>query len=205
MNRTGRSPTWRCIFGTAVGSAALLVLAGCGASPDAGIGTAVSSGAAGSGAVAGMTLIPAERRKAAPALSGPTLDGGRWSLADEKGSVVVLNVWASWCAPCRAEAPVLREVAAETAAAGVRFVGINIRDNNAAAIAFEARYGITYPSVADPASELLLQIKDLPPTAIPSTLLIDRQGKVAGRIIGPATISGLRQLVDSVTSPQPVG
>ncbi len=199
MNRIGRPSARLCSL--AMGSAALLVLAGCGASPDAGIGTAVSQGTTGGGTATGVTLIPAERRKAAPDLSGPTLDGGRWSLADEKGSVVVLNVWASWCAPCRAEAPVLREVAAETAAAGVRFVGINIRDNNAAALAFEARYGITYPSVADPASELLLQIKDLPPTAIPSTLLIDRQGRIAGRIIGPANISGLRQLVDSVTSP----
>lgn len=143
----------------------------------------------------GVTVIPVAQRTALPALTGTTLTGEPWSLADERGHVVVFNVWASWCAPCRAEAPILAAIAERTAEAGVRFVGINIRDNTTSALAFERRFGITYPSLSDPSGALLLQIRDLPATAIPSTMVVDAQGRQAGRIIGRVTFTQLTQLI----------
>lgn len=143
----------------------------------------------------GVTVIPVAQRTSLPPLRGTTLTGASWSLADERGHVVVLNVWASWCVPCRAEAPILAAVAARTAKAGVHFVGINIRDNTTAALAFERRFGITYPSLSDPAGELLLQIRDLPATAIPSTMVVDEQGREAGRIIGRVNFAQLTHLI----------
>ena len=74
-------------------------------------------------------------------------------------------------------------------------MGINIRDNITSALAFERRFGITYPSVSDPAGTLLLQIRDLPATAIPSTMVVDAQGREAGRIIGRVTFAQLTQLI----------
>jgi thiol-disulfide isomerase/thioredoxin len=112
---------------------------------------------------------------------------------------VVYNVWGSWCPPCRAEAPTLRRIATETEPDGVQFVGINIRDNEASAEAFERRYEISYPSLFSPDGQLLLPFRGtLPPSAIPSTVVVDRQGRVAARIVGGATYVKLRAVVGRV-------
>lgn len=177
-----------------------LLSAGCAvgqgaAAPAAGNGQRYVSG---SGAA---TLVPAASRVAAPALRGPLLDGGTWSLADQRGKVVVLNVWASWCAPCRAEAPALEQVARETAPAGVSFVGINTRDDPQAAAAFLRNFGVTYPSLRDPDGTLVLAFNGtVPPSAIPSTLVVDRQGRIAAVVVGAVTYSKLRELVDGVAA-----
>ena len=84
-------------------------------------------------------VIPVADRQRAPVLSGTTLDGEPLDVGDLRGQVVVLNFWASWCAPCRAEAPTLDEVATRTAAQGVRFVGVNVKDERSSAQAFERR------------------------------------------------------------------
>lgn len=178
---------------------AVLGVAGCstGASADAGAGTGF---VAGDGSI---TLVDPEFRQPAPEIIGTTLDGDAFALADARGEVVVLNVWASWCAPCRAEAPTLERVSRDLADDGVRFIGLNTRDSASAARAFEERFGITYPSLVDRDGRLQLRFgESLPPQAIPSTLVIDQQGRVAGRILGKASESDLRGLIEPLlTSP----
>jgi len=146
-----------------------------------------------------VTIIPAADRVLAPAISGRTLDGRPWSLAEHRGRVVVVNVWASWCAPCRAEAAELRTAAEERAGSGVDFVGLNTRDSAAAARAFLTRFAIEYPTVVDSDGGLQAQFAGtLPPQAIPSTLVIDEQGRVAARILGKVTEASLEAVISEV-------
>lgn len=149
-----------------------------------------------------VTAVPIDSRETAPEFSAPLLDGsGEYMLADSLGDVVVLNVWGSWCAPCRAEAPALEAVYEETKADGVAFVGVNTRDSKTAALAFEAEFAITYPSVFDPAGSALLAFRDtLPPSAIPSTLVVDREGRVAARVLGQVTERSLLKVVSDVAA-----
>ena len=172
----------------------------------AGCSSADASAPAGSGFVSGdgtITLLDESARPTAPALVGTTLDGSEYALADDRGSVVVLNVWASWCAPCRAEAPTLASLATELAPKGVRFVGLDTRDSDAAARAFVEKQGIPYPNVIDRDGRLQLLFGDsLPPQAIPSTIVIDAQGRVAGRILGKASASDLRGMIEPLLAEQ---
>jgi thiol-disulfide isomerase/thioredoxin len=149
-----------------------------------------------------VTIVPPDERQPAPQFSGPLLgDTGEFDLAQANGDVVVLNVWASWCPPCREEAPALQAVATELADEGVRFVGVNVRDNETDAEAFEREFGVTYPSVVDPTGTLLLAFRDtLPPSAIPSTLVIDRQGRLAARVLDEVTETSLRDLVGDIAA-----
>ena len=178
--------------------AAGLLLTACGTSTPSGPSTAKT---AGSGTRQALTEYPAGKRAAAPVLSGATITGDRLNLAALRGKVIVLNVWGSWCAPCRAEAPALKKASDETYDLGVRFVGIDIRDNDAAARAFERTYGITYPSFRDPDGELLQRFNGrIPVSAVPSTVFIDRDGRIAARIIGQTTYRTLRDLANDIAT-----
>ncbi|MGQ0843687.1 MAG: TlpA disulfide reductase family protein [Sporichthyaceae bacterium] len=171
-----------------------VVLGGCGAGgPGADSGT---SFVVGDGAV---TRTAAAGRGAPISLAGPKLGGGTIDLAEYRGKVVLLNVWGSWCAPCRKEAPALEAAWQELRDKSVQFVGINTRDDaTGAAEAFERRFGITYPSLRDPDGSLQLAFRDLPPKAIPSTLILDRQGRVAARVLGDTTRATFVGLVSDV-------
>ena len=163
---------------------------------------ACTSSSSGTDAVEVITVKPGDR-KDAPALSGKTVDGGTASLDAYKGKVVVINVWGSWCAPCRAEAPNLAEVAKTDAANGVQFLGINTHDTDMAnAASFDKRFGIPYPSFYDPYGKLILQFPKgtLNPQAIPSTLVIDRQGRVAARVLKAMSTAELHQLIDPIVA-----
>jgi thiol-disulfide isomerase/thioredoxin len=138
-------------------------------------------------------------RLPAPAVTGTTLTGQRFSLAAEHGHLVVLNFWGSWCAPCRREAPVLAQLAREFAAKGVRFVGDNVLDYPASAEAFERTFNVGYPSIDDPGEQVALAFHStVPPSAIPSTLIIDGRGYIAARVVGEVSYSGLRALINEV-------
>lgn len=149
-----------------------------------------------------VTVLPAAERDAAPEFGGPLLGGGgQFELADAVGDVVVLNVWGSWCPPCRKEARDLQAVSEALDDRGVRFVGINVRDNETDARRFEQEFGVTYPSVVDENGSRLLAFRDtLPPTSIPSTLVVDREGKLAASVIGPITETSLRDLVADIAA-----
>jgi thiol-disulfide isomerase/thioredoxin len=156
------------------------------------MGTNEQSFIAGNGVA---TFIPQADRKAAPAISGPTLDGG--SFTASAGKVLVLNVWASWCSPCRAEAPALQELSINHPE--VQFLGVLTRDSLVAARAFVERFGIQYPSLVDDA--ILLKFHgQLTPNAIPTTLIIDTQGRIAARVSGEVTYSALEDLIERVKS-----
>jgi thiol-disulfide isomerase/thioredoxin len=140
-------------------------------------------------------------RPDAPAVSGTTLSGARLSLSSYRGKVVVVNFWGSWCAPCRSEAPTLTDLAERYRSKGVQFVGVDIRDSPASADAFVQNFGISYPSLNDPADEIALAFRGtVPPAAIPSTLVIDPSGHIAGRVIGQASEASLGNILAEVTA-----
>jgi thiol-disulfide isomerase/thioredoxin len=148
----------------------------------------------------GITKVEPAGRKAAPVIEGEDLDGKPLSSADFAGKTLVVNVWGSWCPPCRKEAPALQEVAKEYADKGVQFLGVNVRDNRAAAKAYEAKFKISYPSLDDPSQKSVLGFKgNLPAQGIPTTWIIDSKGRVAVRIfVDGLTASTLAGLIDDV-------
>ena len=131
----------------------------------------------------GLTVIPVEQRSPAPPLSGPTLTGGTADVGTLIGEPVIVNSWASWCEPCREEIPLLRSISAERPA--VAIVGLDVQDRTESAKQFADETGMTWPSIEDPNGQLLAQIPDVPPKALPSTIAIDRRGRIAARVIGP--------------------
>jgi thiol-disulfide isomerase/thioredoxin len=131
----------------------------------------------------GVVRCAPDARAAAPELSGELLDGAPYDPAAQRGQVVVVNFWGSWCAPCRAEIDDLEQVYRATKDRGVAFLGVNVRDDRDKAKAFLAGR-VTYPSIFDPASRLALEF-DLPPNATPATIVIDRRGRIA-RVIRSA-------------------
>ncbi len=183
--------------------AALLLLAGCsqssgqtpgGDDTDQGaIGFTVGDGT--------VTIVPPESRVEAPVLEGPSLadDAKRLSTEQYAGRIVVVNVWGSWCAPCRHEAPALVD-AAKRLGDDVQFLGLNTRDlTTTPARAFVRRFGIPYPNIFDPDGALLLGFGQLPPKAIPSTIVIDAEGRVAARVIGEVDANTLVGIVEDVS------
>ena len=143
--------------------------------------------------------IPAAKRNKPVVLSGKTLEGQSWSVAEQAGQVVVLNVWASWCPPCETEAPELKDAAEKIAAADkpVVFMGINTRDNPASGIATAKRQGIPYPSLDDQDGRKILTLQGKAPTP-PVTLVLDPTGRIAARVVGVVTSSMVTGLVDDV-------
>ncbi|MFJ9829180.1 TlpA family protein disulfide reductase [Streptomyces sp. NPDC101160] len=148
----------------------------------------------------GISTVAKGEREKTGKLAGETLDGKQLDVADFKGKVVVLNVWGSWCPPCRAEAPHFAKVSQEYKAKGVEFVGINTRDfDKTKPHQFEADYGITYPSFYDPAGKLILNgfpKGSMIPQAIPSTIVLDKDGKIAARSLMALDETKLRSMID---------
>jgi thiol-disulfide isomerase/thioredoxin len=144
------------------------------------------------------SVIPAAQRPAAPVIEGASLTGGHLNVASLRGHTVVVNFWGSWCAPCQAEGPVLARVSRQTASLGVRFVGVDVRDNNASGLAFEQGYHITYPSISDPNSLIAAGFGAYAPSSTPSTYIIDAQGRIAWAYFGRTTYNQLELAVVGV-------
>lgn len=163
-----------------------LTLTSCGGAKQ----VATRSYVAGNGTV---TFIGAKDRIEGPVLSGTTLDGENIQIPH--GGIVVVNVWASWCAPCRAEAPTLAALADKYK--GVVFVGVLTRDSEVAAQAFQKRFNLPYPTLVDD-SVLLGFRNSLSANAIPTTIVIDKKGRVAARISGEITVASLSDLIEKI-------
>jgi thiol-disulfide isomerase/thioredoxin len=194
-------PRGRAAAAFAAAASLTLALSGCGSlsgSSGSLSGSADTKFVQGTGEI---TTVPRGERPIAPDISGKTVDGPRLSLAAFKGKIIVLNTWGSWCDPCRAEAPNLAAVAKATQSQGVQFVGINTRDYAPdQAQSFDRHFGITYPSFFDPNGTLMLKFPQgsLPPQAIPTTLIIDRQGKIAVRALTALTQDQLTKALDPI-------
>ncbi|MFJ9620789.1 TlpA family protein disulfide reductase [Streptomyces sp. NPDC101181] len=194
---SGRALRRRSTLLAATALAGALTLTACGDGNKAG-GGGNTNFVTGSG---GISTVAKSERATAPKLEGNGLDGKPLDLARFKGKVVVLNVWGSWCGPCRLEAKYFAKVSEETKDQGVQFLGINTRDaQRDAAVNFEKDFGITYPSFFDPIGKLILRFPKgtLNPQAIPSTVIIDRDGRIAARTLQALDADQLREMVDPI-------
>lgn len=151
-----------------------------------------------------VTEFAAADRGAAISWSGKTESGDKISSDQLAGVVTVVNFWFAGCAPCRAEAPDLVALAKQYAADGVQFVGVNVRDTAETALAFDRTFGMTYPSIIDNQSgSVVLAFTDtVSPNAVPTTLVIDKKGRVASRILGRLDKSTLSALIRTVVAEQ---
>ncbi|GAA4362961.1 TlpA disulfide reductase family protein [Nocardioides caricicola] len=149
----------------------------------------------------------ADDRVSVEDFEGELLDGSRFEFDQVAGTVAVFNVWGSWCGPCRVEAPALRQAAREYRAQGVTFVGLNVRDNDAAAIAFERKFQIPYSSIrSDDSGDAALAFGgQLTTNAVPATVVVDREGRLAARILGVVSAATLRALLDDVLAEPAAG
>jgi peroxiredoxin/predicted small secreted protein len=144
-------------------------------------------------------VIPRDERAAAPQFSGQLLGGGEFSSTELAGDVAVLNFWGSWCGPCRVETPEFQQVYADVKSEGVQFLGLNVKETSEQfAVAFVDRFGIEFPSLYDPRGEVALAFRGYPANAIPSTIVLDTQGRVAAVYTGSVSKEDLRTVVDRV-------
>ncbi|WP_374761114.1 TlpA family protein disulfide reductase [Nesterenkonia flava] len=131
-------------------------------------------------------------------------DGTDVSPARWEGEVVVINFWYAACAPCRVEAPDLQAIHEEFEDEGVQFYGVNTRDTQATAEAFERNFGITYPSMEDRGGQVMMAMTNyVPPSAVPTTLVLDREGRVSARVLGVIEPGTLRALINSALEETP--
>ena len=148
----------------------------------------------------GISTVAKGERSGINEIAGETLEGEKLDVADLKGKVVVLNVWGSWCGPCRAEAPHFAKAAEDLKGEDVAFVGLNTRDaNKQQALAFEDEYKIPYPSLYDRDGKLILfgfPKGTLSPKGIPSTVVLDKEGKIAARALMAVDETKLRSMID---------
>ncbi len=177
---------------------AVLALSSC-ASGAIGANTPAGSGQSFVGASYSSTYYSPGSRPLAPDIHGRTLTGQSFRLSQDRGDVVVLNFWGSWCTPCRREAPALAALATRFTHAHVRFMGDNVLDYTASAVTFERQFNVRYPSLSDHGEQIVLAFHNtVPPNAIPSTLVIDRTGHIAARVVGEATYAELKALIVKV-------
>ncbi len=146
-----------------------------------------------------FSYLAADRKTIGP-MSGPDLTGKQTiDVAAYRGKVVVLNFWGSWCAPCRAEADGLEYSWQTYRSQSVQFIGIDVKDPAPGGLAFTTDKKITYPSIFDYSMRTLLSVRGLPTTAIPTTLVLDKQGRVAHIwLVPPVTQADLNQVLPAL-------
>lgn len=142
-----------------------------------------------------------------PGSGGPTrlsraIADERLALDELRGTPVVVNFWASWCPPCRVEAPRLEREWRAASGRGVAFVGLDTQDLTGDARAFLEEFGITYPNVRDGSDAVA---RDWGVTGLPETFFVDRQGQVVGRVIGAIDSRQLREGVRAAVRATPLG
>lgn len=194
MSRPAPRPTRRHLL---LGAAAVGLLAACGDSGAPATSDGVdTSYVSGDGST--QEWPPAERTEPVE-LAGETMAGDAVDLTDWRGAPVVLNFWYATCPPCRKEAPDLASLAGELEPDGVRFLGVNHTDEPATALAFERTFSIPYPTLHDADAAGVAALQGLVPLqAMPSTVVLDAEGRVAARIIGMVERSTLKAMITTV-------
>ena len=186
-------PGRRALLAAAM-AAALTVLVGCSAGDD---GQSTSGREYEfTGATPTATVLDVADRAPAPPFEGELLDGSPFESSSLTGDIAVLNFLGSWCAPCRVETPEFQAVYADVDDQGVQFLGIDVKDQRQLAIAFVDSVGATYPSLFDPRGEVALAFRGFPANVVPSTILLDRRGRVAAVYAGAVQGDDLRTAVD---------
>lgn len=140
-------------------------------------------------------LLPVDERPPAPHVAAETIAGDQLALQELEGPVVV-NFWASWCGPCQKESPELVRLHQYYADQGVSFVGVNVRDRRGEAQRFMQRHDKPYPSWFDPPGEIAAEFGGIAPSAMPSTLLLDAQHRVAARFVGAVTYAEVQRRLE---------
>jgi peroxiredoxin len=176
------------------------------------IGALVVTFTEGSGQASGVTYIDGNtsqmvyavgHRALAPDFSGTSLTGTPIRLASYRGKVVVLNFWGSWCNPCRSEAPTLAVLSEQYRSQGVSFLGDDVGDTPANALAFTRSVGITYPSVNDSGYDVVQDFgRVVPVSDTPTTVVIDRTGHIAGLVIGAVSYQAMTTILHDVVASQ---
>ena len=144
------------------------------------------------GATVAGQVLPASDRADAPSFDGELLDGTLFRSTELAGDVAVINFWGSWCAPCRVETPDLQAVYADVRDGGVQFLGVDVKDERQLASAFMSSVGAAYPSLFDPRGEVALAFRGFPANVVPSTILLDSEGRVAAVYTGAIAQDDLR-------------
>lgn len=139
-----------------------------------------------------------------PAIAGTTLDGAFLDVADLRGRIVVVNSWASWCGPCREETPAFVELSNGVDPDDVAVVGLNVTDDETAARAFVEEFAVPYPSIVDAEGDILATIPGVPPSSLPSTVILDRDGRIAARVIGATDAMELATLIAAIMDEEQV-
>ncbi|AMT93312.1 TlpA disulfide reductase family protein [Bacillus subtilis] len=188
----------RALFTTALAAGTALALSACSENDELADQAGSDQGyVSGSGVV---SQVAVEDRGEPLELSFETLDGTSMSLADLRPTPVVVNLWYAACPPCRKEAPDLKSVSEEFANKA-QFIGVNVRDQEAAANAFIQNYQVPYPNMLDSNGEMVSLLSGvLPPQATPSTVVLDAKGRAAARVVGEVEASTLRGLIEDVLS-----
>ena len=149
-------------------------------------------------ALVGVDTVSSQDRSETPTIAGATLDGDSLDVADLRGRIVVVNSWASWCAPCREETPAFVELSKGVDPDDVAVVGLNVTDDDTAARAFVEEFGMPYPSIVDSEGDILATIPGVPPSSLPSTVILDRDGRIAARVIGATDALELATLIAAI-------
>ena len=193
----GRQPlNRRALFTSAIAVGTAVVLSACSENDELADQAGSDQGyVSGSGVV---SRVPAEDRGEPLDLSFETLDGKSMSLADLRPTPVVVNLWYAACPPCRKEAPDLKSVSEELGDKA-QFLGVNVRDQEAAVNAFIQSFQVPYPNMLDSNGEMVSLLSGvLPPQATPSTVILDAKGRAAARVVGEVDASTLKGLVEDV-------
>ena len=180
--------------------ALLLLLGGCAIGKDANVPGSNFAFVAPGGQV--QISYPVAQRQTLPDLSGPSLTQADQQIhvSDYAGKVVVLNIWGQWCGPCRDEAPDLSTVYRQTKADGVQLLGIDVRDTRSAAVDFVHNNQIQYPSIFDASGRTLLALSGYPRSVVPSTIVLDREHRVAAVFLEPVTATMLLPELRTLTT-----